>query len=149
MPSNGDGLSTKSSRPIHLGSQSHVAQVISPLLSTKSQHLGGPSHISYSLEQLPSSIAPLIAPSFVTSLFLIAPSSIVVSFTTPFITLIIAPSFATHVSPYVAFIVPSLVTPFDLPLNATPLLPTYARPNSSGNNLYVDSPTSLKKVIHL
>ncbi len=149
MPSNGDGSSTESSRFIHLGSHSHVTQVISPLSSIESQHLGGPSHISYSLEQLPSSIAPRVVPSFVASLFLIAPSSIVASFTTFFITLHVAPSSATHISLYVAFIVLSLVAPFDLPSNATPLLPTYAHPNSSGNNLHVDSPTSTEKVIDL
>jgi hypothetical protein len=97
---------------------------------------------------LSSSIAPLVAPSFVASLFLIAPSFIVISFTTPFITLLVAP-FATHASPYVAFTIPSLVTPFDLPSNATPLLPTYAHPNSSGNNLHVDSSTLIEKVIDL
>jgi hypothetical protein len=39
LPSDGDGSSTKSSKPIHLGSHSHVAQVISPLSSTKSHFL--------------------------------------------------------------------------------------------------------------
>ncbi len=64
----GDGLSSESSRLIHLGSHSLATQVISPLSSPKSQNLGGPSHISFSLEQLPSSITPsLVAASFVAS----------------------------------------------------------------------------------
>jgi hypothetical protein len=148
LPSNGDGSLTNLSRPIHLGSHSPIAQVISPLSSLKSQHLGGPFHISYSLEQLPSSIAPFVTPSFVTSSCLIAPS-IVTSFTTPFRDPLVVSSSTFHVSPYVVFIVPSLIVPFDLPSNATLLLPTYAHPNSNGNNLHVDSPTSSEKVIDL
>jgi hypothetical protein len=65
--SNGDGLSSKSSRLIHLGSHFLTAQVISPLSSLKSQNLGGLSHISFSLEQLPSSTTPFLAPSCVAS----------------------------------------------------------------------------------
>jgi hypothetical protein len=143
LPSDGDGLSTNLSKLIHLGSHSPIAKVISPLSSLESQHLGGPYHISYSLEQLPFSITPFVAPSFVTSSFLIAPSSIVTYFTTPFRDPLVVPSSIAHVSPYVAFIVPSLVVPFNLPSNATPLLPTYAHPSSSGSNFHVDSPTSL------
>ncbi len=129
LPSNGDGSSIESSKVIHLGSHSHVAQVISPLSSLESQHLGGPSHISYSLEQLPSSI--------------------VVLFTTPFITPLVARSYVIHVSPYVAFTIPSFIFPFNLLSNATLLLPTHAYPNSNGSNLHVDLPTSLEKVIDL
>jgi len=95
----------------------------------ESQHLGGLSHTSFSLKQLPYSIAPSLATP-----------SIATSFTTPFITPLVAPS-------YVTLIVPFLVAPFDLPSNATPLFPTNAHPSLSGSSLHVDSPTSSKKVI--
>lgn len=61
----GDGSSSELFRLIHLGLHSLAAQVISHLSSPKSQNLGGPSQISFSLEQLPSSITPLVVASFV------------------------------------------------------------------------------------
>jgi hypothetical protein len=92
----------------------------------ESEHFGGPSHTSFSLTQLPSSTTPSLA----------TPSSIAISFTTPFMI------------PFVALIVFFLVVHFDLPSNATPLFPTYAHPSLSGSSLHVASPTSSKKVIN-
>ncbi len=50
---------------------------------------------------------------------------------------------------FVAFVVPFLVAPFDLPSNATPLFPTYAQTSLNGSSLNVHLPTSSKKVINL
>jgi hypothetical protein len=89
LPFNDDGLSLKSSEFIHVGSSSPTTQVISPLSSLESQHLGGLFH-TFSFEQSPSSTTPLTSLSFVASLSLTSPS-ITTSFTTHFITLLVAP----------------------------------------------------------
>jgi hypothetical protein len=132
-----NGLSSESFRLIHLGSHFPTTQVISPLSSLESQHLCGPFHIFFFLEKLCSSIAP----------FLVALFFVIAFLTTPSISTLVALFIIPHVAPFVTFTIHSFVVPFNLPSDVTPLFPTYAYPSLSGNNLHVDSPTSLEKVI--